>query len=70
MSSADTILKNAGNQTASGPQLTSIFYFIFSSIWKSMGNSNCLVNHIFKHVFFYVPQKKETHTGLAKLKGK
>ncbi len=69
MSSADNILKNAGIQTASGPQLTSIFYFIFSSIWKSMGNRNCLVNRILKHVFIYVPQKKETQTGLAKLKG-
>ncbi len=33
-----------------------------------MGTSNGLVTHIFK-TLSYVPQKKETHTGLKQLEG-
>ncbi len=34
-----------------------------------MGSSNCLVINILQNIFFYVQQKKETHTGLEQHKG-
>jgi len=49
-------LKNVGNQTVDGPQLT---YIVRKKIlWKSMGSINFLVTDIFQNIL-YVQQKKK-----------
>ncbi len=38
-------------------------------LWKSMATINCLVTNIFQNIFYCVPQRKETHTGLGQVEG-
>jgi len=56
LNTMEDTLKNVGNQTVDGPQLT---YIVRKKIlWKSMGSINFLVTDIFQNIL-YVQQKKK-----------
>jgi len=49
--------------------LTSIVFFCFSVLLKSMWNVNCLITDILQNIMFCVQQKKEMYTILEQLDG-